>query len=536
MSESSILQPHPSAGPAARLYRFTASGWLVLLVAFGLLAWASVSALQTTVDTWLELPEYSHGILIPLVCAFLLWQRRFELAAMPFAGAWSGVLLALIGLGLHAAGRLSALLILQQYGTLLVLYGILLAAVGWRVFRQLWVPLLLLALAVPLPQFLLKNFSAQMQLLSSAIGVWFIRLFGISVFLEGNVIDLGVYKLQVAEACDGLRYLFPLMTLGLIMAYFYRAPLWKRLLVLLSSVPITILMNSFRIGVIGLTVQHWGIGMAEGFLHEFQGWVVFMASASLMVAEMALLSRLGARRSSLRQSFAIDLPVPPPRQTLIEPRAIPKPLLLLTGCLAVYGAFVQFWPERAEVRQARTPFAAFPLSLEPWSGQVNAMESVYLDALKLDDYLMADFYRSGVEPPVNFYVAWYDSQRAGQSAHSPRTCIPGGGWRITDLRPTQLGAVRIDGQPLRVNRVVIEHGSDRQLVYYWFQQRGRVVTNEYLVKWYILVDAIRRQRTDGAMVRLITPLKPGEDMARADGRLSDFAAAVAPRLSAYVPQ
>jgi len=530
MSESSSLN-HP-----VRLFRMTPLGWVLLVGALGLLAIASIPALRAAVDTWLELPEYSHGLLIPLVCAFLVWQRRLDFATMQFRGVWSGLLLALLGLLLHLAGRLSALLILQQYGFLLILYGILLAAVGWPAFRRLWVPLLLLALAIPLPQFVLKNFSAQMQLLSSAIGVWFIRLFGISVFLEGNVIDLGVYKLQVAEACDGLRYLFPLMTLGLIMAYFYRAPLWKRALVLLSSVPITILMNSFRIAVIGLTVQHWGIGMAEGFLHEFQGWVVFMASAALMVGEMALLSRLGREPTTLRQAFAIELPAPLPRGTTTQPRSIPQPLVAVVGLLAVYAASVHLWPERPELRQARTPFAAFPLAFDAWHGQLNPMESIYLDALKLDDYIMADFTRPGVEPPVNFYVAWYDSQRAGQSAHSPRTCIPGGGWRITDLRQTELSAVQVAGLPLRVNRAVIEHGSDRQLVYYWFQQRGRIVTNEYRVKWYILVDAIQRRRSDGAMVRLITPLKPGEDLARADRRLSEFAASVAPRLSPYVPQ
>ena len=112
------------------------------------------------------------------------------------------------------------------------------------------------------------------------------RLFGVSVYLEGNVIDLGVYKLQVAEACDGLRYLFPLMTIGFLIAYFFKATFWKRALLFLSSIPITILMNSFRVGTIGVMVEHWGVRMAEGFLHEFQGWMVFMASGALMMLSL----------------------------------------------------------------------------------------------------------------------------------------------------------------------------------------------------------------------------------------------------------
>lgn len=107
-------------------------------------------------------------------------------------------------------------------------------------------------------------------------------MFQIPVFLEGNIIDLGVYQLQVVEACSGLRYLFPLMSLGFIAAYFYQAAFWKRAIVFLMTIPITILMNSFRIGVIGVMVDNWGISMAEGFLHDFEGWIIFMACAAIL--------------------------------------------------------------------------------------------------------------------------------------------------------------------------------------------------------------------------------------------------------------
>ena len=110
-----------------------------------------------------------------------------------------------------------------------------------------------------------------------------IRAAGISVYLEGNVIDLGSYQLEVAEACSGLRYLFPLMTLSFIIAYTFGGAMWKRVIVFLSSIPLTVLMNSIRIGVIGITVDRWGTRMAEGVLHEFEGWVGFMISALLVV-------------------------------------------------------------------------------------------------------------------------------------------------------------------------------------------------------------------------------------------------------------
>jgi len=141
----------------------------------------------------------------------------------------------------------------------------------------------------------------------------------------------------------------------------------------------------------------------------------------------------------------------------------------------------------------------------------------------------------GGREQVNFYVAWYDSQRAGNSAHSPRSCLPGGGWRMTHFDRVEVGDVQVAGKPLRANRVQIELGNRKQLVYYWFQQRGRVITNEYLVKWYLFVDSLTRQRTDGALVRLVTPLEIGEPVEQADRRLAEFASQVAPRLERYIP-
>lgn len=516
-------------------YRIQPLAWLLLALAIGVLALAGRQALGAVWDTWLELPEYSHGVIVPVVCLFLAWQRQHDFLAMPMAGSWGGPGLALAGVALHALGKLAALLIFQQYGLLLMLYGLLWSLVGNAAMRRLAIPLLLLALAIPLPQFVLKPFSAQMQLLSSQIGVGFIRLFGVSVFLEGNVIDLGSLKLQVAEACDGLRYLFPLMTLGLIMACFFRAPLWQRALVFLSSIPITILMNSLRIGVIGLSVEHFGRALAEGFLHEFQGWVVFMASATLMILEMTLLARFGPERRRLQDVFRIDFPAPLPPAATRTARAIPRAFVTCAAGLLAYGAAAAFIPDRPELKPQRASLAEFPLRIGDWMGQPQALDRIYLDALKLDDYVLANYSQSPFEPAINFYVAWYDSQRAGQSAHSPRTCIPGGGWSIAELSARDVPGVRLGNVPLRVNRAVIVHGSDRQLVYYWFQQRGRVVTDEYAVKAYLLVDALRRNRTDGAMVRVLTPLRPGEAAAAADARLQAFLAAAAPQLPAYIP-
>ncbi len=511
--------------------------WLPVLMAGAVLAlsiWLFWDGLEVMGSGWIFTPEYSYCILIPPIAAFLIWQQKDRLERISFDGSWWGVGLVLLGGGLLLLGQLATIYTLVQYAYLVTIYGFVLSFTGSRAFRLLAVPLLILAFMIPLPSFLFFNLSTKLQLISSELGVWFMRLIGISVFLEGNVIDLGGYKLQVAEACDGLRYLFPLMTLGFLIAYFYKGAWWKRATLFLSSVPITIVMNSWRIGTIGFMVEHWGIGMAEGFLHEFQGWMVFMLSAALLITEMMLLNRIGLESGTWRELFGVELPARTPAKAVARSRPVPRTFLAAAGILLAFVLIARVIPRPEEIVPARLSFVEFPMQLGVWSGHAQSLDRIYTDQLKLDDYLLAD-YSDGNALPVNLYMAYYNSQRKGEAVHSPRSCLPGGGWQLRDFDQVTLSGITIAGQPLRVNRTLIELGDQLQLVYYWFEQRGRVITNEFVVKWYLFWDALTRHRTDGALVRLIVAIPPSSSEAAADKRLTQLAAQVAPILTRYVP-
>ncbi|MCK5889230.1 MAG: VPLPA-CTERM-specific exosortase XrtD, partial [Methylococcales bacterium] len=388
--------------------------------------------------------------------------------------------------------------------------------------------LLLLVFAIPLPYFLEASLSANLQLLSSKLGVAFIRWCDIPVFLEGNVIDLGVYKLQVVEACSGLRYLFPLMSLGFICAYLFNTSLWKRVIVFLSTIPITLLMNSFRIGVIGILVDQWGIAMAEGFLHDFEGWIVFMACMGLLFIEMYILFKMGQKDSkSFFEVFGLvyleDVISDETKQ-----RQISYPLIAVTLALIVAVFVVGSLDRREEIIPPRKTFPSFPDKLGGWNGTQSPMDSDVIDVLQVSDYILSDYSKPD-SVPVNFYVAYYESQRKGVSPHSPRVCIPGGGWQISDIS-------RIELAELPVNRIVIKKGQSKQLVYYWFQQRGRMMSNEYYMKWYLFKDALLLNRTDGALVRVTTPVSPLESIEDADKRLVGFTQDLLPILPDYIPE
>ena len=341
-------------------------------------------------------------------------------------------------------------------------------------------------------------------------------------------------KLQVVEACSGLRYLFPLMAVGLIVAYLYRAPFWKRALVFLSTIPITVMMNSLRIGLTGIAVEYWGMEVADDFLHYFEGWVVFMVSLALLLGMVWLLTHVGRDRRPFGEVFSLDFPGPMPAELARRDRRLPAPFVATLVVLLAAAVGATALPEREEVAPPRAAFEQFPMQLGSWQGRPGRMEQMYIDVLKFDDYVQANYVGPAGEP-VNLYVAWYASQRKGESAHSPRTCIPGGGWRIVSLEDRTVPGATVNGQPLRVNRTVIQKGDDRQLVYYWFQQRGRVITNEYLVKWYLFTDAVMRNRTDGALVRLTTMVPQASSLEEADRRLGAFAAVLAGELGRFVP-
>jgi exosortase D (VPLPA-CTERM-specific) len=473
-------------------------------------------------NIWSRKEEYSHGYMIPIVAFFLLWKALPEVRRIDWRPTWWSVALMALALLGWLLGEVSTLYIIVQYSMVLALVALVLSAIGWQGLSLVWTSLLYLVFMIPFPSFIYQGLSAQLQLISTKLGVLVMRLFDTSVFVEGNVIDLGDYQLQVAEACSGLSYLFPLMSFGFLIALLYQGPRWHRWLIFLATIPVTVLMNSLRIGIIGITVEYWGIEAAEGILHAFEGWLVFMASVALLLWLIWLLNL--ASRDGLSVLLRIDLSYPTRQQIAAVPEGGRKTRSTLMACtilclLAVPASIAI--SEREEVNPTRDQFVQFPLIKNDWIGYESSIPQNVLDSLQPTDYILAEYHRSTDPNPVNFYIAFYASQRTGTAIHSPRSCLPGGGWEITNLSQLDLGeAMGVTG--LKVNRVVIQLGDQKQLVYYWMQQRGRNITSEYLAKWYLFQDGLLMGRSDGALVRLVTPIPQDGDEGLADKRLQDF--------------
>ncbi|MGH1402772.1 MAG: VPLPA-CTERM-specific exosortase XrtD [Alphaproteobacteria bacterium] len=507
-------------------------------VIFGLLFFASgLSAFWISSDALLNLPyywgrdEYSHGVLVPVISCIWILQilSRHQPSIKP---SWYGLPLIIISLLLSAISELAAFEALLNYSFLIALFGLVLCFLGKETCKKLLPAMAFLFFAVPLPHIVYGNLSINMQLISSTIGTEIIRLFGYSVFQDGNIIDLGIMKLQVVEACSGLRYLFPLMSIGYLVSYYMHDRLWKKIIIFLSVIPVTIFMNSFRIAVVGVTVNMWGQEMAEGFLHAFEGFVIFAISLVILMAEAFILLRIG-HKGRFRDEF-LDIP----KRPLFSTRPQISTIVCIAALFCIGGNIILQKKILTQDRIASIPasldFEDFPMQLSEWKGKRDFLTAEEIKMLDLTDYWIAEYNDINEVSPVNLYIAYYDSQRMRANIHIPLNCIIGAGWQVIaqekDLIEIQ------EGLKIPVVRLTVRKQSETLLVYYWLDQRGRQINSPLWGKYYLALDALTKNRTDGALVRITTPIAFGEVSENAETRIERFLQNAYPTVQEFIPQ
>ncbi|MDD2325479.1 MAG: VPLPA-CTERM-specific exosortase XrtD [Alphaproteobacteria bacterium] len=480
--------------------------------------------------------EYSHAPLIVPLAALIGWHLLTEKKPQ-LAASWWGVLGVFVGLLLLVVSSLSAFEPPSNYGMLLAIVGFSLAFFGKATTRTLAPAFVYLLFAIPLPKLIYTTLSSEMQLISSTLGVYGLRLFGFPVFQEGNIIDLGIYKLQVVEACSGLRYLFPLMSFSFLIAFLFKDAAWKRGFIFLSAIPLSIFMNSLRITIIGITVNLWGIEMAEGLLHLFEGWVIFTLCLVLLFIETTILGSLfqqnGKRGNLNLHYFGLPQGAAGAGTFRITPQSLSVFILCLFFSVVSLSGVLH---NRKESIPARQSFLSFPLRINDWTGEQKVLSKNELATLQLTDYWFAEYHNKANNPPqspINLYMAYYANQRVNASIHSPSNCLPGSGWKIEEK---SIVPVALNSQSFPVTRMIIRRNENEALlVYYWFQGRGRILNEQYGAKWYLFLDSLLKNRSDGALVRLTTALPPDTDVGVSDQHMTSFLYGIVPLLDAYIP-
>lgn len=249
---------------------------------------------------WYTLPDYSHGFLVPLFAAFLIWDKRKILISTPVKQTWSGIPLVVVSIMVLILGVYGVDLFTARMSFVMLLTGLIWTLFGWAMVKELRFPLLVLILAIPFPAIIFNQITFPLQLLASRIASDILPMLGVPTLHEGNVIELPVMKLEVAEACSGIRSLMSLFTLAVFYGYFLEKTTGRRLILALASIPIAVTANVARIVGTGLCVQYWDPDKALGFFHEFSGWVMFVISLAclyLVHRAMRLISPLKAKPS-----------------------------------------------------------------------------------------------------------------------------------------------------------------------------------------------------------------------------------------------
>ena len=261
----------------------------LVLAGLLLLYWQVIAGL---VDAWSTDDNYSHGFFIVPLAAYFAWERRRTFGASPARGSWLGLLVVAASMLILIAGLLGAELFLSRVSLIGALTGAVLFLFGWQRLRIMAFPLAFLLLMVPLPAIIFNQIAFPLQLLASSVGEHTISSLDIPILREGNVLILANAKLEVAEACSGIRSLVSLFTLGLVFGYFVDRRPWVRAVIALSAVPVAILSNGLRVASAGVAAHNFGKAGVEGLFHDFSGWVVFIVAFVMMLGFQRLLHRL----------------------------------------------------------------------------------------------------------------------------------------------------------------------------------------------------------------------------------------------------
>jgi exosortase D (VPLPA-CTERM-specific) len=509
--------------------------WCIMAVAATLpIFWFGFEGLA---QEWAR-PEFRFKAIVPFVSLILFLQvlRSIPPPSEQDRTRWLGV----VGIGgamlLALLGNLVQIDDIVFVAIILWVAGMIITGFGLRRGLAFWAPVASLFLMLPLPRFVVAPIHWLLEAVAAELGLGLLRLMQVPVHLEGQILDFGVHRLRVEEAMAGLVNFLPVMLAFFFFATVYRGPLWSRLMPLVLAAPVMVLLTSARIAGVGFAIDRSGSEAAEIVLRLTDDWVFFTISVAvilfLVIGSQRIVGqwqtppgRLDFNLSSLGTQVG--------RFMTIRPTMALMTSAVMTAALSAAFALGPSRPNHAIEREA---FHLFPPDVGGWHGTRSALELDIERTLNADDYLLIDFSHPDERAPVNFWSAYYYVQEGDKGGiHSPKDCLPGDGWNIVSFQPVEVRLETLNGKAVNMNRAVIRKGEINALVYYWFDGRGRRLSNERLARLLVKVDGLLRGRTDGALVRFATAILRDESEQQAEERLHRLMAPTVPHLHRFVP-
>ncbi len=498
-----------------------------LIGALLLIGWLYGSILAHLLLQWINDKDFSHGIFVPIFALYVIWQDRKELTAIAPAPSWAGLPLVVLSMVVLVLGVLGADIFLPRVSLLILLAGLIILFRGWKFFHAVLFPWAFLILMIPIPALIMNRVTFPLQLLASKLSAALLELVGVVVLVGGNILTLASGRqLDVAEACSGIRSLLTLVTLAIIYGYLMETRTWVRVVLVCLTVPIVVVANSFRVFATGLLLQFGYIDEAEGVPHAVAGVLIFAVALMMLFALNRVISLIWKSGPAATRNVAY-LKEQPTRE--MRGKVGPFRSWVVTALMLATAIGLQ-----AHSSEDVKHVGSLPSQIGGWTGRDIPISQEDLDILGPGEYLRRDYENESQPQPITLYVPFLPSQKAGDTIHSPDHCLLGEGWFPISREEIQL--TRPDGSPMPVDRYVVSKSGQRWLVLYWFQANGRVVASEWRAKYYLIFDSIRMNRSDGGMVRLMTPMLDGESPDSAQMRMMKLVWQLLPLLDRYMPR
>ncbi len=461
-------------------------------------------------------------LIIPLFL-YLCWEKKQDFQFGQFSWNLWGLIPVGLSILLMIAGELGSMVTLLYTGIWGCIVGIMFILYGLRL-RHLLFLLLILAFIVPMPPLINRMLTFNLKLAASSISVMMLRLTGASVLQDGNIIDLGITQMQVVDACSGLRYFVPLILMSLLFGYFYCRRLWQKGVLLVVVLPLSIVVNALRIFATGM-LHIWGYPkLADNLFHDFAGLVIFLLAAAILFGVCMVLKRFG--------SDIVATPKTDNGGRFVAPWVPVATTVILCLIFVGSGQALTRLPSNRNLPD-RTSFDTFPMTIGGWQAKRDYLSQEILNNLWSDDYVSATYFAKDKSNAIHLLIPFYEYQGTRHTAHAPQSCMLGGGWALTRSQAREVTTAA--GARFPIVTTVWEKGNTRVLGSHFFFQRGRTITSPWMNKYWLMVDAFTKQRTDGALVRAEMALAPGQSIEDAYRILENFVRQLYVILPQYVP-
>lgn len=503
------------AGDASRNWSFVFPGVIILLFAA-----AYSQAFASLVSMWWGSDDYTHGFLVPLISAYIVWRKGgllLETRAQP-AIAFGTIIMAMAGAAL-VAGRLGSIVILEELSIPLMISGLVLMLAGPFFLKALWFPIAYLLFMVKMFGEGSEKFHWPFQLLASNIGVWILQTVGIPAYKEAQYIQLPNIMLEVASACSGLRFLVSIIAIGIPLAWLTQRSWAKRVGLVVFAILIAVLANGLRVALIGVWAFYGG-AVVHGPMHVFQGmfvaWIGFIA---LFGGAWFLAGKEEGDRAKAMKPAALVLSLLGKISSAKNWKAACASAVAL---LAVTGGLYFFY--KTSPAASAAPLSSLPSTLGEWTATGEPAGDFLVAAGGTEE--LARIYKKG-DTALRVYVSYYDEQAQDHEMVNYRNS-----WKLH--RGERVSSVATAaGSTEEVNIALLKENNDRRLALFWYQMDDRVIADRITVKLWTMWQALASRRTNGAVVIVSAPPGAG-DTAYLEKQAADLAGRLIPALTGLV--